>query len=119
MRNDKEELIETAKKRYQDNYELYKLRQQIVEHPFETIKRTLGFTYFLTRRLEKVKTENFLHVITYNLKRVLNILKVSELVVQLNQIKAKNEQENHIDVLIFLHKCVLWALNSKKFAYLR
>ena len=119
MRNDNEELIETAKKRYKDNYELYKLRQQRVEHPFGTIKRTLGFTYFLTRRLENVKTENFLHVITYNLKRVLNILKVPELVVQLNQIKAKNEQENLSEMLIFLHKCVLWALNSKKFAYLR
>lgn len=119
MRNDNEELIETAKKRYKDNYELYKLRQQIVEHPFGTIKRTLGFTYFLTRRLENVETENFLHVITYNLKRVLNILKVPELVVQLNQIKAKNEQENLCEMLIFLHKYVFWALNSKKFAYLR
>ena len=117
MRNDNEELIETAKKRYKDNYELYKLRQQIVEHPFGTIKRTLGFTYFLTRRLENVKTENFLHVITYNLKRVLNILKVPELVVQLNQIKAKNEQENLSEMLIFLHKYVFWVLNLRKLAY--
>lgn len=117
MRNDNEELIETAKKRYKDNYELYKLRQQIVEHPFGTIKRTLGFTYFLTRRLENVKTENFLHVITYNLKRVLNILKVPELVVQLNQIKAKNEQENLSEMLIFLHKYVFWVLNLRKSAY--
>lgn len=117
LRNDNEELIETAKKRYKDNYELYKLRQQIVEHPFGTIKRTLGFTYFLTRRLENVKTENFLHVITYNLKRVLNILKVPELVVQLNQIKAKNEQENLSEMLIFLHKYVFWVLNLRKSAY--
>ena len=117
MRNDNEELIETAKKRYKDNYELYKLRQQIVEHPFGTIKRTLGFTYFLTRRLENVKTENFLHVITYNLKRVLNILKVPELVVQLNQIKAKNEQENLSEMLVFLHKYVFWVLNLRKSAY--
>ena len=117
MRNDNEEPIETAKKRYKDNYELYKLRQQIVEHPFGTIKRTLGFTYFLTRRLENVKTENFLHVITYNLKRVLNILKVPELVVQLNQIKAKNEQENLGDMLVFLHKYVFWVLNLRKLAY--
>ena len=117
MRNDNEELIETAKKRYKDNYELYKLRQQIVEHPFGTIKRTLGFTYFLTRRLENVKTENFLHVITYNLKRVLNILKVPELVVQLNQIKAKNEQKNLSEMLIFLHKYVFLVLNMRKSAY--
>ena len=116
VRNDNEELIETAKKRYKDNYELYKLRQQIVEHPFGTIKRTLGFTYFLTRRLENVKTENFLHVITYNLKRVLNIWKVPELVVQLNQMKAKNEQENDSNMLIFLHKFVLWVLYLKKLA---
>lgn len=117
LRNENEDRIESAKKRYKDNYELYKLRQQIVEHPFGTIKRTQGFTYFLTRRLENVKTENFLHVITYNLKRVLNILKVPELVVQLNRIKAKNGQENLSEMLIFLHKYVFWVLNLKKLAY--
>lgn len=114
MRNDKEDLIENAKKRYNENYELYKLRQQIAEHPFGTIKRTLGFTYFLTRRLENVKTENFLHVITYNIKRVLNVLKVPELVVQLNQIKAKNEQEYYGEMPVFLQKCLILVLNFKK-----
>lgn len=117
IRNECEKQIDAAKKRYKDNYELYKLRQQIVEHPFGTIKRALGFTYFLTRRLENVKTENFLHVITYNLKRVLNILKVPELVVQLNRIKAKNEQENPSEMLIFWHKYVFWVLNMRKSAY--
>ena len=91
-RDEHEEQINAATKRYNENYELYKLRQQIAEHPFGTIKRTLGFTYFLTRRLENVKTENFLHVITYNLKRVLDIFSVPELVMQLNRMSAKNIQ---------------------------
>jgi len=71
--------------------ELYRLRQQIVEHPFGTIKRTLGFTYFLTRGLENVKTENCLHVLTYNIKRVLNIFGIPELVRIFQQLDEKNE----------------------------
>ncbi len=117
LRNEHEDCIESAKKRYKDKYELYKLRQQIVEHPFGTIKRTLGFTYFLTRRLENVKTENFLHVITYNLKRVLNIMKVPEIVARLKQIKEKNGQESLCEILIFLPKYVLWVKSLKKSAY--
>lgn len=103
-RDEHEEQINEATRRYNENNELYKLRQQIVEHPFGTIKRTLGFTYFLTRRLENVKTENFLHVITYNLKRVLNILKVPELVAQINQIKANKEDVEPHCILLFLQK---------------
>ena len=93
VRNDAEHIIEEAAERYKTEVELYKLRQQIVEHPFGTIKRSLGFTYFLLRRLENVKTENFLHVITYNLKRVLSIFSVPDLVERLKRIKEQQGQE--------------------------
>jgi hypothetical protein len=46
----------------------------LVEHPFGTIKRGLGFTYFLTRGNESVKAESFMHFFIYNLKRVINII---------------------------------------------
>lgn len=50
---------------------LYKKRQQIVEHPFGTIKRALGYTYFLTRGNASVRVESFMHFLIYNLKRVI------------------------------------------------
>lgn len=93
VRNEFEDIMEEAAERYKSETELYKLRQQIVEHPFGTIKRSLGFTYFLLRRLENVKTENFLHVITYNLKRVLSIFSVPDLVERLKRIKEQQGQE--------------------------
>ena len=89
VRNEVEDMLDDFKQKYAKKQDLYRLRQQIVEHTFGTIKRGLGFTYFLTRGLENVKTENFLHVLTYNLKRVLNIFTVPELVMQVKEMMAK------------------------------
>ena len=55
------------------------IRKQTVEHPFGTIKSWMGATHFLTRGLKNVSTEMDLHVLAYNLKRVLNILGVAPL----------------------------------------
>ena len=49
-------------------------RRRIVEHPFGTIKSWMGSTHFLTRRLRNVRTEVSLHVLAYNLKRMIAIL---------------------------------------------
>ena len=62
------------------NITLYKKRQMIVEHPFGTIKRALGYTHFLLRGIEKVQGEAVMHCLMYNLKRVLNILGTGELI---------------------------------------
>jgi hypothetical protein len=51
-----------------------KLRRQTVEHPFGTLKAWMGATHFLTKRLPRVSTEMSLHVLAYNLKRVMHIL---------------------------------------------
>ena len=45
-----------------------------VEHPLDTIKAWMGATHFKTRTLEKVRTEMSLHVLAYNLKRVVAML---------------------------------------------
>jgi transposase len=50
-----------------------RMRRQTVEHPFGTLKAWMGSTHFLTKTLPKVRTEMSLHVLAYNLKRVLNI----------------------------------------------
>lgn len=49
------------------------IRKQTVEHPFGTIKMWMGATHYLTKRLKNVSTETNLHVIAYNLKRMISI----------------------------------------------
>ena len=44
-----------------ENKQVYKRRQEIVEHVFGTVKRSLGYTYFLTRGNESVRAESFMH----------------------------------------------------------
>jgi hypothetical protein len=56
-----------------------RVRRQTVEHPFGTIKDWMGATHFLTRSLERVRTEMSLHVLAYNLKRVMKILGIGTL----------------------------------------
>jgi Transposase DDE domain len=55
------------------------IRRQTVEHPFGTIKAWMGSTHFLMKTLAKVKTEMSLHVLAYNLKRMISILGVRPL----------------------------------------
>src|SRR5579863_1476787 len=50
------------------------VRRQTVEHPFGTLKAWMGATHFLTRTLDKVRTEMSLLVLAYNLKRMITIL---------------------------------------------
>ena len=48
------------------------IRRQTAEHPFATLKAWMGSSHFLTKALEKVKTEMSLHVLAYNMKRMIN-----------------------------------------------
>jgi hypothetical protein len=48
-----------------------RIRRQTAEHPFGTIKAWMGATHFRLRTLEKVRTEMSLHVLAYNLKRMI------------------------------------------------
>jgi transposase len=48
-----------------------RIRRQTAEHPFGTIKAWMGATHFHLRTLEKVRTEMSLHVLAYNLKRMI------------------------------------------------
>ena len=56
------------------NKRLLAKRKELVEHPFGTLKRSLGYTYFLVRSMEKVRTEFNLMCFVYNFKRVFNIV---------------------------------------------
>jgi len=56
-----------------------RIRRATVEHPFGTLKAWMGATHFKTRTLKNVSTEMSLHVLAYNLKRVIAILGVQPL----------------------------------------
>ena len=51
-----------------------RIRCATVEHPFGTLNAWMGATHFRTKTLAKVRTEMSLHVLAYNLKRVIAIL---------------------------------------------
>ena len=55
------------------------VRRQTVEHPFGTLKAWMGSTHFLTRTLKRVSTEMSLHVLAYNLNRMITIFGVGPL----------------------------------------
>ena len=54
--------------------DMMRIRRQTVEHPFGTIKAWMGATHFLTRTIERVSTEMSLHVLAYNMKRVIKLI---------------------------------------------
>jgi transposase len=78
-RNLAQPLLDEVDRRTRENRKLYVQRQMIVEHPFGTLKRIWGYNHFLTRGLVSVNTENKLHMLAYNLRRVINILGVAEI----------------------------------------
>ncbi len=55
------------------------VRRQTVEHRFGTLKPRMGATHFLTRTLDKVRTEMSLHVLAYNLTGMMRIFGVGPL----------------------------------------
>ena len=57
-----------------------RIRRQTAEHPFGTIKAWMGATHFRLRTLEKVRTEMSLHILAYNLKRMIALLGVQPLI---------------------------------------
>jgi transposase len=75
-----EEVIEQITENTCSQSDIYKQRAAIVEHPFGTMKRHWGYTYFLTRGLASVGTETNLICLAYNFKRVIKIKGVKELI---------------------------------------
>jgi transposase len=74
-----EHVLDAMQARLERTPEASKLRRQTAEHPFATLKAWMGSTHFLTRRLPRVSTEMSLHVLAYNMKRVMQILGVQPL----------------------------------------
>ena len=73
-------MVEAAERRLDENPDAMRTRRMTVEHPFGTIKAWMGATHFQMRTLKHVATEMALHVLAYNLKRVINILGIGPLI---------------------------------------
>jgi len=78
-REQDEAVMEAMAARVKAHPEKMRLRKQLCEHPFGTIKRFFGYTYFLLKGLTKVRCEWSLMTLAYNLKRVLNLVSFDKL----------------------------------------
>jgi hypothetical protein len=74
-----EDLLEAVQQRLDANPQAMRVRRETAEHPFGTLKMRMGATHFLMKRLPKVASEMALHVLAYNLTRVMNIFGVKPL----------------------------------------
>ena len=74
-----EHILDAVQCRLDEHPEKMRQRRETVEHPFGTIKAWMGATHFLMKTLPKVATEMALHVLAYNLTRVMNIMGVRPL----------------------------------------
>ena len=74
-----EHVLEVVQRRLDEHPERMRQRRETVEHPFGTIKARMGATHFLMKTLPRVAAEMALHVLAYNLTRVMNIMGVRPL----------------------------------------
>ena len=74
-----EHVLEAVQRRLDESPEKMRVRRETVEHPFGTIKARMGATHFLMKTLPRVAAEMALHVLAYNLTRVMNIMGVRPL----------------------------------------
>jgi len=74
-----EHVLEAVQRRLDEHPEKMRQRRETVEHPFGTIKARMGATHFLMKTLPRVASEMALHVLAYNLTRVMNIMGIQPL----------------------------------------
>ena len=72
-------VLETMEERLRHRPEAMQTRKCPVEHVLGTLKRWMGATHFVTRGLKTTAAEMSLHVLAYNLKRVISLLSVQPL----------------------------------------
>ena len=75
-----EHVLEAVERRLDENPDKMRIRRQTAEHPFGTLKAWMGYTHFQMKTLKHVGTEMALHVLAYNLKRVMKIMGIAPLI---------------------------------------
>ncbi len=74
-----EHILEDVERRLDENPDKMRTRRQTAEHPFGSFKLWMGYTHFQMKTLKNVRTEMALHVLAYNIKRVINIIGIGPL----------------------------------------
>lgn len=116
MRSEYQAYKDENKERVKWHKDLYRKRQEIIEHQFGTIKRGWGYSYTLLKGLPKVKGEFSLIFTVYNLRRAITILGVKKLIelLKAGSVSTFNEYMSHFKpdskVKIF---CIGSQLNCK------
>ena len=85
-RNEYADIYEETDQRFEKNKDIYRLRQQIVEPPFGTVKHNMNGGYFLLRTRRKICAEVALLFLGYNLKRAVKILGFEGIMARLNSL---------------------------------
>lgn len=75
-----EAVLDTVDTRIDREPERMALRRNTVEYPFGTIKSWMGYTHFQMKTLERVSAEMSLHVLAYNLKRMMKMMGIRPLI---------------------------------------
>jgi transposase len=104
-----QEELERNAQRVTNNSDYYRLRQQVTEHQFGTLKRQWGFTYTLLRGKENVLSEVYLNFSVYNLIRAFRILGPKVLMAKLKELSLyfSCQYEAFIAILSDFHYHVL------------
>ena len=74
LRSPQQDVLDVVDERTQSNKDLYRKRQETVEHPFGTVKAVWGYKQFLCRKKAKVVAETALAYLAYNMRRLVTIL---------------------------------------------
>ena len=77
---EKEDVLERVQERLDADPAQLAVRSMTVEHPYGTIKSWMGSTHFKMRRLKNVATEMALHVLAYNMTRVMKIMGIPAMI---------------------------------------
>jgi len=95
QRSEYQEYVEQNNKRIEKSKSIYQKRQEIVEHPFGTIKRQWGFSYIITKKMIGRANADVGYMMTaYNLRRIMNIVGFAQLKAYLKSIIGLFSIEN-------------------------
>jgi len=106
-RSEYQDYVDINRKNIENNKELYKQRQSIIEHNYGTIKRQWNFHFIITKKgIERAASDVGFMFTAYNLRRLLNLIDKNEFTKYLKRLAktffaAYNRFRGHISTSIF------------------
>ena len=107
-----DDVLEKAEENLQNTPDAMTVRASTVEHPFGTIKLWTGSRHFLMKTLSNVRTEMSLNVLAYNLRRMISILGVKDLIKAIqsiagHKIRVSELRFERLKYRIFLNQLIV------------